>query len=104
MNKALSKGREFVDYFINKEKDFLYKICPEAFGHKDFRFYMEWFIIAIYDNSNNEYDIESRFTDYFCNNFSLNIIFFTYIISDEFRKRVEKDIEEYKKKYHKKRI
>ena len=104
MNIISSNDKGFIDYFITKEKVFLYNICPAAFEHEDFKFYIEWFIDAIYDNSNNEYDIEKRFTYYFCNNFSLNIIFFTYIVSNKFRKRVEKDIEEYKRKYHKKHI
>lgn len=104
MNTIPSRRKEFIDYFIAKEKGFLYNICPTAFRHKDFKFYMEWFIAAICDNNNNEYNIEERFTYYFCNNFSLNVIFFTYIVSDKFRKKVEKRIKEYERKYHKKHI
>lgn len=100
MNIALNKNKEFIDYFIAKEKEFLLSISSPAYYDKDFRFYMEWFILAIYDNMQDEYNIEERFTYYFTNNFSLNIMFFTYIVCDEFRSRVKKDIIEYEKKYN----
>lgn len=100
----LNKNKEFIDFFIKKEKTFLYKVSPLAFEHKDFRFYMKWFALSIYDNITDKYDIEKRFTYYFCNNLSLNIIFFTYIVNCEFREKVLMAIIEYKEKYHKEYI
>lgn len=107
MNKIQFKTKnetKFIDYFISKERDFLYSLNPKAFNDKDFRFYMEWYICAIDEYMQESYDIEERFTFFFTNNFNLNIIFFIYIMSANFRNRVIDDIAEYKQKYGKENI
>lgn len=95
---------KFIDFFIKKEKDFLFNLNTEAFYNKDFKFYIGWFIYAIDDYTREKYDIEKRFIYFFTNNFNLNIIFIVYIMSGNFRQRVINDIIEYKKKYRKDHI
>lgn len=106
MNKTKQKNNEYqiIEYFVSKEKNFLYNMNAEAFRDKDFKFYIGWFIFALNDYMEKEYDIQERFTYFFMNNFSLNIIFFTYILSGEFRKRAITAISEYKNKFKKETI
>lgn len=94
----------FIEYFINKEKHFLYRINPENYNDKNFRFYMEWFIYALDDYMKKQYDIEKFFANMFLNNYSLDITFSIYIMSKEFRERVMNCILEYKSKYEKEYI
>lgn len=95
---------KFIDFFINKEKNFLYRLNEQAFNSKDFDFYIKWFICSIYDYMQKEYDIEEKFIFFFTNNFSLNIRFSAYIMNKNFRQRVMNDIIEYKNKYGKEHI
>lgn len=105
MNKIKTKNNiRFIDFFVSKEEQFLIRLNAEAFKNKDFKFYIEWFVYAIYDHMQEEYDIEKQFTFFFTNNFNLNIIFFIYIMNDEFRQRVKNDIIEYKNKFRKEHI
>lgn len=104
MNIKVKKEVKFIDFFINKERDYLIKLNTEAFYSKDFKFYMEWFIYSIDEYVRKEYDIEKQFIYFFMNNFNLNIIFFIYIMSENFRKKVIEDILEYKKIYNKSNI
>lgn len=107
MKKLQLKQRnkmQFIDYFIAKEKNFLYRLNAEAFYDKDFKFYIAWYIYAIDDYMNNNYNIEERFIFFFTNNFNLNIKFFIYIMNADFRQRVINDILEYKRKYRKENI
>lgn len=99
-----NKNIKFIDFFIKKERNFLYRLNAEAFNHKDFKFYIGWFIYAIDDYMQEEYDIEEQFKYFFTNNYNLNIIFFIYIMSSNFRQRVMNDIIEYKKKYGREHI
>lgn len=98
------KDIKFIDFFISKEKEFLIGLNAEAFNNKDFKFYIEWFIYAIDEYMQKEYDIEKQFIFFFTNNFSLNIIFFIYIMNGNFRQRVMDNIIEYKNKYRKEHI
>ena len=96
--------KNFVDFFIVKEKKFLFHISPHAYENKDFRFYIEWFLNAIYDSMNKDYDVQEHLKYWFINNLNLNIIFLTYVVSDEFISRAKKDIEEYKQIFNKEYI
>lgn len=98
------KDNLFVDYFIEKEKDFLKSINIEAYNDSKFKFYMGWFIYAINDYTQEQYDITEKFTYFFLNNFTLDIRFFVYIISEDFRNLVIKDIDIYKRKFRKENI
>lgn len=100
----IKEKENFIEFFLEKEKTFLYNMNPVAFKHEDFRFYMEWFIYSIDDSLREKYDIKERFEYFFTNNYSLNIIFFVYIISDKFINKVIEDIEEYKRLYKKEHI
>lgn len=102
----LNEGKEsdFIDYFIEKERNFLSNINIEACKNKDFRFYMSWFVYSIDEYMKKQYDIEKDFSDNFINNKNLNIIFLTFIMNENFRKRVIEDIIEYKYKYNKESI
>ena len=104
MNIKVKKEVKFIDFFINKEKDYLIKLNMEAFYNKDFKFYIEWFIYSIDEYMQKQYDIEKQFTYLFMNNLNLNIIFFVYIMSENFRKKVIANILEYKKIYNKTNI
>lgn len=95
---------KFIEYFIKKEKDFLYIMNPESYDNKNFKFYMEWFSYALDDYMKNEYDIEKFFAKMFSNNYSLDITFSIYIMSKEFRERVMNCIIDYKSKYQKEHI
>ena len=103
MNKIKLRNKQenkFIDYFISKEREFLFSINADAFYDKDFKFYMGWFIYAINDYMEEKYDIEERFIYFFVNNYSLNINFFPYMMNEEFIKRVMEDIREYKREYN----
>lgn len=99
----LNEGKEsdFIDYFIEKERNFLSNINIEAYKNKDFKFYISWFIYSIDEYMKEQYDIEKNFSDNFTNNKSLNIIFLTFIMSENFRNKVIEDIIEYKHIYNK---
>ena len=85
--------------FLKKEKDFLMNFNIEAYKSDDFKFYMSWFIYAINDYIDKNYNIDEYFSYIFCNNGNLNIIYLPYILSADFRKRVIGAITEYKQKY-----
>lgn len=104
MKRETINSITFVDYFIKKERNFLIRLNAEAFNNTDFKFYIGWYIYAIDDYMQKEYDLEKTFIYFFTNNFSLNIIFFIYIMSSDFRKRVMGDIIEYKEIYGKEHI
>lgn len=104
MNFIKQKKISFIDYFIKKEKEFLKQLSPQAFEHKDFRFYISWFVFAIDSSGSKEDNIVEQFKNHFCNNFELNIIFLPYIVNDNFRKIVIVDIDKYKSKYKKENI
>lgn len=95
---------KFIDFFIEKEKSYLLRLNAEAFYNKYFKFYIGWFIYAIDDYTREKYDIEKQFIYFFTNNFNLNIIFFIYIMSKDFRQKVIDDIAEYKDKYGREHI
>lgn len=101
MNTKLERWKEekFLRYFLRKEKKFLINFNIETYKSTDFKFYMSWFIHAINDYMNKNYDIEEFFSYMFCNNCNLNIVYLPYILSSEFRKRVMEAITEYKQKY-----
>lgn len=99
-----NNNTKFIDFFIKKERNFLFNLNAEAFYHKDFKFYIGWFIYAIDDYTREEYDIKERFIYFFTNNLNLDIIFFIYIMSGDFRQRVINDIKEYKSQYGKEHI
>ena len=101
MNTKLERWKEekFLRYFLKKEKDFLMNFNIEAYKSDDFKFYMSWFIYAINDYIDKNYNIDEYFSYIFCNNGNLNIIYLPYILSADFRKRVRGAITEYKQKY-----
>ena len=101
MNTKLERWKEekFLRYFLKKEKDFLMNFNIEAYKSADFKFYMSWFIYAINDYIDKNYNIDEYFSYIFCNNGNLNIIYLPYILSADFRKRVIGAITEYKQKY-----
>ena len=101
MNTKLERWKEekFLRYFLKKEKDFLMNFNIEAYKSDDFKFYMSWFIYAINDYIDKNYNIDEYFSYIFCNNGYLNIIYLPYILSADFRKRVIGAITEYKQKY-----
>jgi len=101
MNTKLERWKEekFLRYFLKKEKDFLMNFNIEAYKSDDFKFYMSWFIYAINDYIDKNYNIDEYFSYIFCNNGNLNIIYLPYILSADFRKRVIGAITEYKQKY-----
>ena len=101
MNTKLERWKEqkFLRYFLKKEKDFLMNFNIEAYKSDDFKFYMSWFIYAINDYIDKNYNIDEYFSYIFCNNGNLNIIYLPYILSADFRKRVIGAITESKQKY-----
>ena len=101
MNTKLERWKEekFLRYFLKKEKYFLMNFNIEAYKSDDFKFYMSWFIYAINDYIDKNYNIDEYFSYIFCNNGNLNIIYLPYILSADFRKRVIGAITEYKQKY-----
>ena len=100
MNTILEQNEvKFVEYFIEKEKKFLLKLNSRAYYHKDFKFYIGWFICAINDYIQHEYDIEDNFAFYFNDNCNLNTIFAVYIFNKEFIEKVIKAISEYTNHY-----
>ena len=101
MNTKLERWKEekFLRNFLKKEKDFLMNFNIEAYKSDDFKFYMSWFIYAINDYIDKNYNIDEYFSYIFCNNGNLNIIYLPYILSADFRKRVIGAITEYKQKY-----
>lgn len=101
MNTKLERWKEekFLRYFLRKEKIFLMNFNIEAYKSDDFEFYMSWFIYAINDYIDKNYNIDEYFSYIFCNNGNLNIIYLPYILSADFRKRVIGAITEYKQKY-----
>ena len=90
MNTKLERWKEekFLRYFLKKEKDFLMNFNIEAYKSDDFKFYMSWFIYAINDYIDKNYNIDEYFSYIFCNNGNLNIIYLPYILSADFSKRV----------------
>lgn len=98
-NRKEHKEMQFIDYFIKKEEVFLLKLNSKAFYHKDFKFYIGWFICAINDYIQHEYDIEDNFAFYFNDNCNLNTIFAVYIFNKEFIEKVIKAISEYTNHY-----
>lgn len=102
MNTDFKKIKEekFLKYFLKKEKDFLMNFNIEAYKNDDFNFYMSWFIHAINDYMNKNYDIEEFFYYMFCNNDNLNIVYLPYILNPEFREKVMQAITEYKQQYN----
>lgn len=101
MNTKLERWKEekFLRYFLKKEKHFLTDFNIAAYKSDDFKFYMSWFIHAINDYMDKNYNIDEYFSSIFCNNGNLNIIYLPYILSAEFRKRVIEAITEYKQRY-----
>ena len=101
MNTKLERWKEekFLRYFLKKEKHFLMDFNIAAYKSDDFKFYMSWFIHAINDYMDKNYNIDEYFSSIFCNNGNLNIIYLPYILSADFRKRVIGAITEYKQKY-----
>ena len=60
MNTKLERWKEekFLRYFLKKEKDFLMNFNIEAYKSDDFKFYMSWFIYAINDYIDKNYNID----------------------------------------------
>lgn len=98
------KNNLFVEYFIEKEKNFLSRLNFEAYKDEMLNFYIGWFAYAINDYIEKKYDILERFKYFFLNNDSLDIKFYTYIMNAEFRNLVIRDIQIYKQKYRKDNI
>ncbi len=89
----------FISDFIKNEKDLLLTINSIALNCKDFSFYIGWFLYAINDYIEENYDIQERFIYFFLNNYTLDIMFFPYIMNKEFREKAEKYIIKCKQKY-----
>ena len=76
MNTKLERWKEekFLRYFLKKEKDFLMNFNIEAYKSDDFKFYMSWFIYAINDYIDKNFNeikkyaniIEKRIDDSWC--------------------------------------
>lgn len=96
----------FVNYFMKKEKYFLYKIDPKLYRNEKLEFYIGWFIDAIqfYMITIEEgWNIDKTFTELFneANDDYYDKRFLIYIRTPDFKLKVVKNLVEYLIKYNK---
>ena len=105
----MRKKKKFVNYFIKKEKKFLYKIDPKLYRNKEFEFYIGWFIdaiqfymITIDSNEKDGWNLEKTFTELFNeeDNDCCDKRFLIYIRTPDFKLKVVTNMVEYLIKYN----
>lgn len=89
-----SKKIDFIDFFIKRNQG-KYTLSL-YYERKDFKFYISWFIYAIYDNQQN---LEEMMINVFTKNCNLDITFLPLILSNHFVTLVRNEIENYKNYY-----
>lgn len=103
--KYMKQEERFTNFFIKRNKNYLMSFNPKTYQDKDFKFYIGWFIFAINDEMNDkQFNLIPMMIELFLSNNNLNIIYFPYIISKNFRELVKNEITFYKKYYDKSSI
>lgn len=103
--KYTKQEEKFTRFFLKRNKTYLMNFNPQTYQDKDFKFYISWFIFAINEEMNdNKFKLLPMMIKFFITNSNLNIIYFPYIISQNFRNLVKDEIKFYKKHYNKSSI